>query len=317
MLFISTVVLFACSLDLGDASPFVVPLRYSDVSNVPQVIVSVAYQADISGKPFYLTMADQSLIEAAPRREHNGFISRGYVQFPETMNERPLAYIDPRIVVHQAGAGWYLGVGPESELVRLHDSISIIRRFDEETFERRDEMVVGLGLDAFVDLCKSPLMRIENIHHADFPGTATTPAMITFRTVTSAHGGAEDEYTPSHISLQGYEKVRFSRYFADRIGLYIRELGGVETPHPLTFSECDWDSAAKLPFVRIDLRDVTGNSVSVNFIPDDYMRIDEISRTCTVLAFSDDRDMLAINPLLFPEMNVRITKSRIGFCKSV
>ena len=291
-----------------------IPISYSE-AGAPQTVVSVLFHDDIVGKLFTLTMGDASLFEVGVGRSSLRGTTHALIQFPNTRGPIVFKYSDPNIILHQAGAGWYLGVGPESELVRLHESVTILRGFDSEKSERLDKLVVNLDLDEFIGNCESSLVQLENTQNWAIPGTAASKATLELRPVEERVPLPVD-FGSTQVSFQAFEKVRLSRTLADRIGSYITDLGGVAGSDIDSFTNCEWDIVSRLPFIRIIFTDSAGDLVPLSFGPDDYMKVDEVSRTCQLVAFSDDRDMLAVNPLLFPEMNVRITKSRVEVCKS-
>ena len=297
---------------------FDVPIVYDEESNIPRVVVSMPMQG-IVGRNFALTMADGTLIEYVPGRDDRSKANRYTVSFPETVGDRIFTYSDSGVVPHSAGAGMYLGVGPESSVVQTYGSVNVLRGIDEETGTRNDRMIVGLGLDGFLEECSAehPMIRIPFTNNIDFPSTYAALGLLEF-VVPSSFRGPVAEPVPTYVSLQSFEKVRLSRYLADKIAINLQQFGGRQDAADTDlFTDCDWDLGALLPHIRLHFHyqgTREWDTVTVSLIPDDYLIVNEEARTCRLIAYEDERDMLGLNPLMFTSMNVRIAPKGVGLC---
>ncbi len=195
----------------------------------------------------------------------------------------------------------------------MYESVSLVRGLDAETSTPRDKLVLSLGLDDFQSTCSSSLMRVDFVPHAEFPGTSGVPCSIEMKDVSSRSHEEVREQIPKYVSFQGFDRVRLSRDIADQIAAQIQTLGGIAI-HTNSFTNCSWELVSKLPFIRVHVPTIDRDSVPISFTPDEYMRVE--GETCHIVANPTDRDPFAINPLLLPDMNVRIIKTRIGLCRS-
>lgn len=301
----------AVSVDGSRPAMFEIPISYSREFSTAEVVVTDSYHL-IAGERFKLCMSDATLSEAGRWRGSQHESNRYTLAFPETLGDYVFQYTEPHVVLHQAGAGFYLGIGPECELVRRFESVSLIRGFDVEKSMPRDKLVVGLGLGEFQSSCSNSLMRVDFVPHADFPGTSGVPCSIELKDVSSRAPEGREQ-VPKYVSFQGFDRVRLSRDIADQIAAEIQTLGGIAV-NAHSFTNCSCEIVSQLPFIRVHVPTTDRDSVTISFSPDEYMRVE--GESCQIVANPTDRDPFVINPLLLPDMNVRIIKTRIGLCRS-
>lgn len=288
-----------------------IPILYSDDWKTPEVSISILHPF-LESKRFGLTMADGTLFEWGEGRGDLDSVNPAVLQFPDTLGSELLTYWDSSVVYHRNDAGWFLGIGPDSSLVRRFGAVNIMRGVITEPFERKDRLVVGLSLHEFASLCSGEFMSVPLIWSADFSGSVYAKANL----FIPIQGGVVS--SPIDVSLQGFEKVRLTRLIADHIASTLIGLGGIATSDRYTFTNCIPDLVAQLPSVTVESQTTkAGEAVSMAFTPADYLILEEDTSTCRIIAAGDDSDLLGINPLLFPEVNLRITKSRLKICNAI
>ena len=287
-----------------------VPILYSDAWTTPEVSVSILAPFTESTR-FGLTMADGTLFEWGEGRGNLNSANVAVLGFPDTLDVAPLTYADYAIVYHQANSGWFLGIGPDSCLVRRFGAVNIMRGVITEPFERRDRLVVGLSLQEYASLCIGDYMSVPLIWSPDLSVYAKANIVLPIQ------GGVIS--SPIHVSLQVFEKVRLARFIADHLAVSIIGFGAIATSERYTFTNCDTaDIVAQLPSITVELETSKADeSVSMSFRPADYLSCEADTSTCRIIAADDDRDLFGINPLMFPEVNLRISKSRVRFCYAV
>jgi hypothetical protein len=191
-----------------------------------------------------------------------------------------------------------LGIGPGSSLLEQFGSIGFIR----DVFSKR--LVVHMSIEELASRCSSPPSTVPLFTDStDFFSMARL--FVGDQLVAVGQVGFDE--LSSIIRLGGFE--------ANWIGKQILSLGGEVTSLPNVFSNCGPEKFDQLPMVTLamDSFGESVDSVSFNFLPREYLEIDERSRYCRIIS----GDKTRVNPFRITGINFMVTESSLTFCNSI
>ena len=232
----------------------------------------------------------------------------GRTILPEVASARPLSITFPDSgleifypSLELSSAIHQIGVGPGSCLLeQVGGSIGFIRF--RELFTNK--LVLSISSDEFAARCSSPPLIVPLITDSS-QSFATTRVSIGERIVSVGR-----------VSFaEATSVVRLGTDEADVVGKLIISIGGEQTGAPFIFSNCGSEILDQLPVVTLVMESFgeSEDSLSFNFLPREYLEIDERGRICRIISGDETR----VNPFRISGMNFLVTESTVTFCNSL
>ena len=288
----------SCSSVGGGGELFEMTITRDPVSNAPMIDVIVNHGFHMKS---LITISSKTKI---PMMERSEPVTIGLIHSGQT-GVTDLHVATPR----RSDSIASIGIGPTSAMVESFSSVLYYR--DPAVGER---LVVGLPASALRDKCAHPVSRVSLYLLADAGGEESSTIDQILKSVVAI----EDQVMSSWVTFDMVEPrpIVLSGLAARMIARKIESLGGIQYEENI-FRKCDSTLLSSLPVITVSLETVSEetSSLNFNFLPRDYLQIDESNSFCRIVV-SDKTDIpvIGINPFQVAGMNFVIAESYMSFC---
>ena len=201
-----------------------------------------------------------------------------------------------------------IGMGPSSPIVNRHGSAALIRG------SRNDSLVLGLSVSEFTNTCIADSIMTLSLADPEW----MVDGVVEIITADGRLDRADTEPFYADITRR---RNAFPREYVISIWDHLIAQGARFTERldahndSLVMSNCTAEAVLSSPFIRFSFGD--RNEQQIFLLPQDYIRRDPDTSTCTLLfGIIETPTMWVFAPLTIPQTNIFVNQTSLIICDS-